>query len=94
MASIPLLRSAVDWLRSKGSPIFMFHGVMPEGSLDYHPEMFVYSSAIIAWAFHKRVYNSFLYFPLYFSMANGAALYGFVRFFTVGQSTLWRKAER
>lgn len=35
-----------------------------------------------------------LYFPLYFCMGNGAALYGFFKAFGAGQSTLWRKAER
>ena len=35
-----------------------------------------------------------LYFPLYFVMGNLAGLYGFVRWATKGQSTLWRRAER
>jgi cellulose synthase/poly-beta-1,6-N-acetylglucosamine synthase-like glycosyltransferase len=34
------------------------------------------------------------YFPLYFSVMNAAALCGFVKYFAVGQSPVWRKAER
>lgn len=35
-----------------------------------------------------------LYFPAYFCLGNGAALYGIFKLFKGGQSTLWRKAER
>ncbi|MBI4396967.1 MAG: glycosyltransferase family 2 protein [Elusimicrobia bacterium] len=35
-----------------------------------------------------------LYYPLYFCLGNCAALYGFYKYFTKGQSVLWRKAER
>lgn len=35
-----------------------------------------------------------LYFPAYFCLGNGAALYGLFKLFKGGQSTLWRKAER
>ena len=60
----------------------------------FYLQALFYLAAVIGWVLHKRVHSSLLYFPLYFSMANGAALYGFVRYFAVGQSTLWRKAER
>lgn len=35
-----------------------------------------------------------LYFPAYFCLGNAAGLYGLVKVFKGGQSTLWRKAER
>ncbi len=38
--------------------------------------------------------SGIFYFPLYFSVMNAAALYGFIRYFVTGQSPLWRKAAR
>jgi cellulose synthase/poly-beta-1,6-N-acetylglucosamine synthase-like glycosyltransferase len=53
-----------------------------------------YSIAVLGWALHKKVHSFILHFPLYFLMANAAALCGFARHFATGQTTLWRKAER
>jgi cellulose synthase/poly-beta-1,6-N-acetylglucosamine synthase-like glycosyltransferase len=52
-----------------------------------------YAAALAGW-FTRRLAAGILYFPVYFSAMNAAALYGFFRFVTTGQSTLWRKADR
>jgi cellulose synthase/poly-beta-1,6-N-acetylglucosamine synthase-like glycosyltransferase len=52
-----------------------------------------YAVALAGWTV-RRFHAGILYFPLYFSAMNAAALYGFVRFVTTGQTTLWRKADR
>jgi poly-beta-1,6-N-acetyl-D-glucosamine synthase len=53
-----------------------------------------YTAALAGLATHRRAHVRLLYFPLYFSAMNTAALYGFVRYFIAGQSPLWRKAAR
>jgi poly-beta-1,6-N-acetyl-D-glucosamine synthase len=53
-----------------------------------------YAVALVGFLVQGRVKAGPLYFPLYFVMGNLAGLYGFVRWFTRGQSTLWRRAER
>jgi cellulose synthase/poly-beta-1,6-N-acetylglucosamine synthase-like glycosyltransferase len=57
-------------------------------------QMVFYSTALLSWALQGKVRSSLLYFPLYFSMVNTAALYGIARHLFGGQTTLWRKAER
>ncbi len=52
-----------------------------------------YVAALLGSAARKLT-TGVLYFPLYFSAMNAAALYGFFRFVTTGQTTLWRKADR
>ena len=52
-----------------------------------------YAAALAGFAV-RRAKTRVLYFPFYFSAMNAAALYGFFRFLTTGQTTLWRKAER
>ncbi|HBP89774.1 MAG TPA: glycosyltransferase family 2 protein [Nitrospirales bacterium] len=55
-----------------------------------------YLAAVMGWVLMKRqgCLNPF-YVPLYFCMGNAAALYGFfLHFFSAGQTSLWRKAER
>ncbi len=54
-----------------------------------------YATAVAGFFLTRRgIKNPLLYFPLYFCFGNGAALYGFFKFFRGGQSPLWRKAER
>lgn len=50
--------------------------------------------AAVGWKTIGSSRFGMLYFPLYFCMGNLAAAYGLVRYFSSGQSTLWRKAER
>jgi biofilm PGA synthesis N-glycosyltransferase PgaC len=50
--------------------------------------------AAIGWRTIGSSNSGMLYFPVYFCMGNLAAAYGLVRYFSSGQSTLWRKAER
>ena len=67
------------------------------GSLFYRvlfwAQLAFYAAALAGW-FTRRLAAGILYFPVYFSAMNAAALYGFFRFVTTGQSTLWRKADR
>jgi hypothetical protein len=53
-----------------------------------------YSLALLGFVLQRWTTTTLLYFPLYFVVMNAAALYGFVKYFAVGQSPLWRKAER
>ena len=55
-----------------------------------------YLAAVLGWILMKtQSGTTLLYVPLYFCMGNAAALYGFFRhFFSTGQTSLWRKAER
>jgi hypothetical protein len=54
-----------------------------------------YLLAVAGGALYPRVKSPALYFPLYFSLMNAAALYGFIRhFFLQADTSLWRKAER
>jgi cellulose synthase/poly-beta-1,6-N-acetylglucosamine synthase-like glycosyltransferase len=53
-----------------------------------------YLLAALGWLFPPRARPAALYFPLYFSVMNGAACYGFFRYALVGQTMLWRKAGR
>ncbi len=55
-----------------------------------------YLAALLGWVLMKRLgHANLLYVPLYFCMGNAAAFYGFfLHFFSAGQSSLWRKAER
>jgi cellulose synthase/poly-beta-1,6-N-acetylglucosamine synthase-like glycosyltransferase len=53
-----------------------------------------YALALLGFLLHRWTTTTLLYFPLYFVVMNAAALYGFVKYFAVGQSPLWRKAER
>jgi cellulose synthase/poly-beta-1,6-N-acetylglucosamine synthase-like glycosyltransferase len=53
-----------------------------------------YLLAVAGGALNRRVTNPVLYFALYFSLMNTAALYGFMRHFFHGDTSLWRKAER
>jgi biofilm PGA synthesis N-glycosyltransferase PgaC len=53
-----------------------------------------YSLALIGFVLPRQTTARVFYFPLYFSVMNAAALCGFVKYFIVGQSPLWRKAER
>ena len=54
-----------------------------------------YAAAALGAAAHAAgLHVKVLYFPLYFCMGNGAALYGLLKLFRGGQSTLWRRAER
>jgi len=53
-----------------------------------------YAAALAGLVTHRWTNVRLFYFPLYFSAMNTAALYGFVRYFLVGQSPLWRKAAR
>ncbi|HEY2434197.1 MAG TPA: glycosyltransferase family 2 protein [Vicinamibacterales bacterium] len=53
-----------------------------------------YAAAGFGYLLRRQSIGGVLYFPLYFSVMNAAALYGFVRYFRSGQSPLWRKAER
>ena len=50
--------------------------------------------AAVGWRTIGSSKSGMLYFPVYFCMGNLAAAYGLVRYFSSGQSTLWRKAER
>jgi cellulose synthase/poly-beta-1,6-N-acetylglucosamine synthase-like glycosyltransferase len=54
-----------------------------------------YLLAMAGGVLHRRIRNPVVYFPLYFSVMNAAALYGFMRHFLLeGDTSLWRKAER
>jgi poly-beta-1,6-N-acetyl-D-glucosamine synthase len=53
-----------------------------------------YVAALAAYPLSQITRSGPLYFPLYFSVMNSAALYGFARYVTKGQTTLWRKAAR
>jgi cellulose synthase/poly-beta-1,6-N-acetylglucosamine synthase-like glycosyltransferase len=53
-----------------------------------------YAIALVGWIAHKRIRPAPLYFPLYFTVMNSAALYGTARYVLRGQTTLWRKAAR
>lgn len=53
-----------------------------------------YVASLLGFLTRGRVSARILYLPLYFTVMNAAALYGFVRYFAFGQSPLWRKAER
>lgn len=53
-----------------------------------------YGAAMVGYVRRRRVTRGIFYFPLYFSVMNMAAFYGFMRYFLMGQSPLWRKAER
>jgi cellulose synthase/poly-beta-1,6-N-acetylglucosamine synthase-like glycosyltransferase len=53
-----------------------------------------YCFALLGGVLPKKRLMYLFYFPWYFSVMNTAALYGFARYFTVGQSPLWRKAQR
>jgi cellulose synthase/poly-beta-1,6-N-acetylglucosamine synthase-like glycosyltransferase len=57
-------------------------------------QVIFYAVAITGWVLRRRTTGRLFYFPLYFSVMNAAALYGFVRYMAMGQSPLWRKAER
>lgn len=55
-----------------------------------------YLAAVLGWVLMKRLGRTNLFYvPLYFCMGNAAAFYGFfLHFFSAGQTSLWRKAER
>ena len=55
-----------------------------------------YLAAVLGWVLMEKLGRiNILYVGLYFCMGNAAALYGFFRhFFSAGQTSLWRKAER
>lgn len=53
-----------------------------------------YLTAVAAALLPKKLCTGIVYFPLYFSLMNTAALYGAAKYVAVGQSPLWRKAER
>lgn len=55
-----------------------------------------YVAAALGWVLMNRLgRTNIFYVPLYFCMGNAAAFYGFfLHFFSAGQTSLWRKAER
>ena len=53
-----------------------------------------YGAALVGLALPADKQFGLLYFPLYFTMGNSAALYGIFKYLFVGQSTQWRTAER
>lgn len=59
-------------------------------------QIFFYLAAVLGWVLMEKLgCIGIFYVPLYFCMGNAAALYGFFRhFFSAGQTSLWRKAER
>ncbi|WNM57920.1 glycosyltransferase family 2 protein [Candidatus Nitrospira allomarina] len=59
-------------------------------------QIFFYLAAVLGWVLMEKLgQTNIFYVPLYFCMGNAAALYGFFRhFFSAGQTSLWRKAER
>ncbi|MGP0593598.1 glycosyltransferase family 2 protein [Nitrospira sp. T9] len=59
-------------------------------------QIFFYLAAVLGWVLMEKLgRTNIFYVPLYFCMGNAAALYGFFRhFFSAGQTSLWRKAER
>lgn len=58
-------------------------------------QVLFYATALIGYfRVKKGPLSKLFYLPLYFSMGNTAALYGFFRFLRGGQTALWRKAER
>lgn len=59
-------------------------------------QIFFYLAAVLGWILMEKLGSTnIFYVPLYFCMGNAAALYGFFRhFFSAGQTSLWRKAER
>ncbi|GJL69850.1 MAG: glycosyl transferase [Nitrospirales bacterium] len=69
-------------------------------SLWYHSlfwgQVSFYLTAVLGWVLMKKIGHATLFYvPLYFCMGNAAALYGFfLHFFSAGQTSLWRKAER
>ncbi|HVX67200.1 MAG TPA: glycosyltransferase family 2 protein [Bryobacteraceae bacterium] len=81
-------------------PFFLLGTLVASGSTDaflyrcaFWAQLAFYAAALTGFAV-RHVKTGVLYFPFYFSAMNAAALYGFFRFLTTGQSTLWRKAER
>jgi cellulose synthase/poly-beta-1,6-N-acetylglucosamine synthase-like glycosyltransferase len=57
-------------------------------------QILFYGMALLGGMLPKRRLTHVFYFPWYFSVMNTAALYGFARYFTIGQTPLWRKAQR
>jgi cellulose synthase/poly-beta-1,6-N-acetylglucosamine synthase-like glycosyltransferase len=57
-------------------------------------QVLFYCLALLGGLLPKRGLAFLFYFPWYFSVMNTAALYGFARYFTIGQTPLWRKAQR
>jgi poly-beta-1,6-N-acetyl-D-glucosamine synthase len=53
-----------------------------------------YGVAVVGWLLHRWIRPAPIYFPLYFTVMNSAALYGTARYLLRGQTTLWRKAAR
>jgi cellulose synthase/poly-beta-1,6-N-acetylglucosamine synthase-like glycosyltransferase len=76
--------------------LFVLAGVLggPFYGTAFAAQTTFYSLALTGWLLHRWTRPTVLYFPLYFSVMNGAALYGLARYLVRGQTTLWRKAER
>ncbi len=91
-----LSHKLLRWL----APFFLLGSLVASGLSDslfyrlaFWAQAAFYGAALLGWAV-RALAAGILYFPLYFSTMNAAALYGFFRFLTTGQTTLWRKADR
>jgi cellulose synthase/poly-beta-1,6-N-acetylglucosamine synthase-like glycosyltransferase len=84
----PLLLLTIFAASAVVAPVNILYGLMFWGQVAF------YGLAALGFLTRRWATPALLYFPLHFSVMNAAALYGFVKYFAVGQSPLWRKAER
>jgi hypothetical protein len=81
-------------------PVFLIGTLLSSAFLEtpffrfaFWAQILFYLSALAGGAMPRKR-GEWLYFPWYFAVMNMAALYGLARYITIGQSPLWRKAQR
>jgi cellulose synthase/poly-beta-1,6-N-acetylglucosamine synthase-like glycosyltransferase len=102
---VPTRIFAVQFLSHKilrwTAPLFLLGALVASGvapgsvyRLAWWTQAAFYASAAAGLALPAERRPKLLYYPVYFTMGNLAALYGIVRAVLGGQSTQWRRAER
>jgi cellulose synthase/poly-beta-1,6-N-acetylglucosamine synthase-like glycosyltransferase len=84
------------------APFFLLGALVSSALIPWSPffllvfwlQVAFYLMAVAAGLLPKKFCTGIVYFPLYFSLMNTAALYGAAKYVAVGQSPLWRKAQR
>ena len=92
-----LSHKLLRWLAPVFLVVFFISSALAGGGLYrlmFAAQSSFYGVALVGLLLHRWLRPAPLYFPLYFTVMNSAALYGTARFLVRGQTTLWRKAAR
>jgi biofilm PGA synthesis N-glycosyltransferase PgaC len=92
-----LSHKVLRWL----APVFLILALItsallttPSYRLAFWGQIALYMLALTGLLVHRRGAWPFVYYPLYFAAMNTAALCGLVRYLSIGQTPMWRKAAR